>query len=104
MFRTYGRDMGRNLPARAPLSASQLATLAGFGEERSASVGDVLYRVGDPGSAFIAIIDRRSVISCSCVQPETSAQGRTSALPPRWAQGRWPCSWSIHIARVPRSH
>src|SRR3954463_11249427 len=37
------------------LSASQLATLAGLGEERTAGVGDVLYSVGDQRYPFIAI-------------------------------------------------
>jgi thioredoxin reductase (NADPH) len=39
------------------LSASQLATLASLGEERTADVGDVLYRVGDQGYPFIAILE-----------------------------------------------
>src|SRR6266516_1963611 len=39
------------------LSASQLATLAKLGEERTASVGDVLFRVGDRRYPFIAIIE-----------------------------------------------
>jgi thioredoxin reductase (NADPH) len=39
------------------LSASQLATLASLGEERTAGVGDVLYRVGDHGYPFIAILE-----------------------------------------------
>jgi thioredoxin reductase (NADPH) len=39
------------------LSAAQLATLAGLGEERSAGVGDVLYRVGDRQYPFIAILE-----------------------------------------------
>jgi hypothetical protein len=34
-------------PGSPTLSASQLATLAKLGEERSAKPGDVLYRVGD---------------------------------------------------------
>jgi len=37
------------------LSASQLDTLAALGEERTAGVGDVLYRVGDVVYPFIAI-------------------------------------------------
>jgi thioredoxin reductase (NADPH) len=37
------------------LSPSQLARLAAVGEERTASVGDVLYRVGDATYPFIAI-------------------------------------------------
>jgi thioredoxin reductase (NADPH) len=39
------------------LSASQLATLAELGDERTASVGDVLFRVGDRRYPFIAIIE-----------------------------------------------
>jgi thioredoxin reductase (NADPH) len=39
------------------LSESQLAKLAALGEERTASVGDVLYRVGDRTHPFIAIIE-----------------------------------------------
>jgi thioredoxin reductase (NADPH) len=38
------------------LSASQLATLAALGEERTAEVGDVLYRVGDRRYPFIAVV------------------------------------------------
>jgi thioredoxin reductase (NADPH) len=39
------------------LSASQLATLAALGEERTARVGDVLYSVGDATYPFIAILE-----------------------------------------------
>src|SRR6266545_167430 len=39
------------------LSPSQLATLAEHGEERTASVGDVLYRVGDQSYPLIAILE-----------------------------------------------
>src|ERR1700751_1467065 len=39
------------------LSASQLPALAAVGEERTAAVGDVLYRVGDSTYPFIAIIE-----------------------------------------------
>jgi thioredoxin reductase (NADPH) len=42
-------------PSSPSLSASQLATLAAVGEERTARVGDVLFRVGDAGYPFIAI-------------------------------------------------
>jgi thioredoxin reductase (NADPH) len=42
-------------PASPLLSASQLATLADLGEERTAGVGDVLFQVGDPTYPFIAI-------------------------------------------------
>jgi thioredoxin reductase (NADPH) len=43
------------LPPSPALSASQLATLRGLGEERTARIGDVLYRVGDETYPFIAI-------------------------------------------------
>jgi thioredoxin reductase (NADPH) len=39
------------------LSASQLATLAGVGEERTARPGDVLFTVGDATYPFIAIVE-----------------------------------------------
>jgi thioredoxin reductase (NADPH) len=39
------------------LSASQLATLAEVGEERTARVGDVLFRVGDRRYPFVAIVE-----------------------------------------------
>jgi thioredoxin reductase (NADPH) len=42
-------------PASPSLSASQLASLAALGEERTAAIGDVLYRVGDTAYPFIAI-------------------------------------------------
>src|SRR6202022_3762505 len=42
-------------PPSPALSASQLATLAASGEERTAGVGDVLYRLGDAVYPFIAI-------------------------------------------------
>src|SRR3989442_9720029 len=42
-------------PAIPSLSVSQLATLTRLGEERTAAVGDVLYRVGDATYPFIAI-------------------------------------------------
>jgi thioredoxin reductase (NADPH) len=44
-------------PASPTLSASQLATLAAHGEERTANVGDVLYRVGDQRYPFIVIFE-----------------------------------------------
>src|SRR5262249_56851471 len=39
------------------LSGSQLATLAELGEERTATVGDVLFRVGERRYPFIAILE-----------------------------------------------
>src|SRR6266550_2837730 len=44
-------------PASPALSASQLTTLAELGEERTADVGDVLYRIGDDSYPFIAIFE-----------------------------------------------
>ena len=44
-------------PASPALSGSQLARLAELGEERTADVGDVLYRVGDQRYPFIAIVE-----------------------------------------------
>ena len=51
-----------NVPGSPLLSASQLATLAELGEERTANVGDVLYRVGDRSYPFIAILDGEAAI------------------------------------------
>jgi thioredoxin reductase (NADPH) len=44
-------------PVSPSLSGSQLARLAELGEERTAQVGDVLLRVGDPVYPFIAILE-----------------------------------------------
>src|SRR6266550_79756 len=44
-------------PPSPTLSASQLAALAGLGQERTAGVGDVLYGVGDRSYPFIAILE-----------------------------------------------
>jgi thioredoxin reductase (NADPH) len=44
-------------PPSPTLSASQLASLAALGEERTADVGDVLYRVGDRDYPFMAILE-----------------------------------------------
>ena len=48
---------GVQAPASPPLSPSQLARLAEHGEERTASVGDVLFRVGDQSYPLIAILE-----------------------------------------------
>jgi len=45
------------VPASPRLSESQLATLGQIGEQRTADVGDVLFRVGDQSYPFIAIIE-----------------------------------------------
>ena len=47
------------------LSPSQLATLAEVGEERTAPVGDVLFRVGDRSYPFIAIVEEKTVVTRS---------------------------------------
>jgi thioredoxin reductase (NADPH) len=44
-------------PPSPTLSASQLDTLRQLGEERTAAVGDTLYRVGDRSYPFIAILE-----------------------------------------------
>jgi thioredoxin reductase (NADPH) len=44
-------------PGSASLSSAQLAALAALGEERTANVGDVLFRLGDRRYPFIAILD-----------------------------------------------
>ena len=44
-------------PASPPLSASQLARLAEVGETRSATVGELLYQVGDRAYPFVAILE-----------------------------------------------
>jgi thioredoxin reductase (NADPH) len=49
-------------PPSPTLSASQLARLAALGDERTAGVGDVLYRVGDREYPFMAIIEGGSTI------------------------------------------
>jgi thioredoxin reductase (NADPH) len=54
--RGYARPMA-TAPASPSLSVAQLARLAELGEERTARVGDVLYRVGDATYPFIAIQD-----------------------------------------------
>jgi thioredoxin reductase (NADPH) len=49
--------MNVSAPASPLLSSSQLAALAEIGEERSAPVGELLYRVGDRTYPFIAILE-----------------------------------------------
>ena len=44
------------------LSASQLATLAALGEERTAEAGEVLFRIGDERYPFIAILEGEAAI------------------------------------------
>ena len=49
--------MNVSTPASPLLSPSQLDALAEIGEERSAPVGELLYRVGDRTYPFIAILE-----------------------------------------------
>src|SRR4051794_28614984 len=44
-------------PSSSVLSSSQLETLAGIGEERTAEVGEKLFNVGDATYPFIAILE-----------------------------------------------
>jgi thioredoxin reductase (NADPH) len=61
-------DLSSSAPDRPPpppspvLSAAQLELLARHGEERTAAVGDVLYRIGDRRYPFIAIIEGEAAI------------------------------------------
>jgi thioredoxin reductase (NADPH) len=50
-------DSPAPLPASPPLSGSQLKALAELGEERTADVGETLFRVGDQVYPFIAIVE-----------------------------------------------
>jgi thioredoxin reductase (NADPH) len=49
-------------PPSPTLSASQIASLRGLGEERTADVGDLLYRVGDREYPFMVIIEGEAAI------------------------------------------
>jgi thioredoxin reductase (NADPH) len=64
-------------PARPSLSASQLAALAEVGEERTAGVGDVLFRVGDATYPFIAI-EEGEVAILDATGREIVRHGRSS--------------------------
>jgi thioredoxin reductase (NADPH) len=50
------------IPVSRVLSSSQLATLAKVGEERSAAVGEELYRIGDATYPFIAIREGEAAV------------------------------------------
>ena len=50
-------DRPAPLPASPPLSEPQLKALAELGEERTADVGETLFRVGDRSYPFIAIVE-----------------------------------------------
>jgi len=49
-------------PASPTLSPAQLELLAEIGEERTADVGDVLYRIGDATYPFVAILEGEAAI------------------------------------------
>lgn len=49
-------------PVSRVLSSSQLATLARHGEERTAAVGEELFRIGDESYPFIAILEGEAVV------------------------------------------
>ena len=49
-------------PPRATLSVAQLETLARVGEERTAAVGDTLFKVGDARYPFIAILEGEAAV------------------------------------------
>jgi thioredoxin reductase (NADPH) len=66
-------------PPSPSLSASQLDTLAALGEERTADVGDVLFRVGDATYPFIAIREGEVAILDSAGN-EIIRSGATSFL------------------------
>src|SRR3984893_8693320 len=55
--RRHGGTNVSTPPASPLLPPSQLATLAEIGEERSAPVGELLYRIGDRIYPFIAILE-----------------------------------------------
>jgi thioredoxin reductase (NADPH) len=50
-------------PVSRVLSGSQLETLAAVGEERTAEVGEVLFRIGDATYPFIAILDGEAAVT-----------------------------------------
>ncbi|HEX5983723.1 MAG TPA: Crp/Fnr family transcriptional regulator, partial [Solirubrobacterales bacterium] len=49
-------------PVSRVLSSSQLATLAAHGEERTAAVGEELFRIGDETYPFIAILEGEAAV------------------------------------------
>ena len=49
-------------PVSRVLSSSQLATLAQHGEERTAAVGEELFRIGDETYPFIAILEGEAAV------------------------------------------
>src|ERR671933_802511 len=66
-------------PASPRLSTSQLAALAALGAERTADVGDVLYRVGDRTYPFVAIVEGEVAILDAAGQ-EIVRHGRSRFL------------------------
>ena len=68
-------------PVSRVLSESQLATLAEHGEERTAEVGEELFRIGDETYPFIAILEGEAAV---LDRPET----RSSATAPPASSAR----------------
>jgi thioredoxin reductase (NADPH) len=66
-------------PPSPTLSASQLASLGALGDERTARVGDVLYRVGDRAYPFVAILEGEVAI-LDAAGHEIVRHGRASFL------------------------
>jgi thioredoxin reductase (NADPH) len=71
--------MNVSVPASPLLSSSQLEALAEIGEERSAPVGELLYRVGDRIYPFIAILEGEVAI-VDAVGNELIRQGPSGFL------------------------
>ena len=67
-----------SVPDSPRLSASQLATLAEIGEERTANVGDVLFEVGDDRYPFVAIVEGEVAI-LDAAGNEIVRQGRRAS-------------------------
>jgi len=75
-------------PTSRVLSSSQLALLAEHGEERTAEVGTVLFKIGDETYPFIAILEGEAQVldesrwGCACVLEEHARKvTRTHAGP-----------------------
>lgn len=74
--------------AAAPtLDAAQLAILAGFGERRAVAAGDVLFRDGDAGYDFFAVLSG----SVNIIGTFDGVEESSSPIPP---VGSWASSTS----------
>jgi hypothetical protein len=61
------------------LSESQLARLAELGQERTANVGDVLYRIGDRSYPFIVILEGEVAIDATSREAGSGSSPAPSA-------------------------